>query len=309
MWSCNEAMHLTKIKISKVLQFHMRFFNLIGFCCLSIDENFNRNTTKERCLMLWSCCLMIVFNIVAFVALLSSDAFLFTDDSFGYFNDILKVVFANIAVTVSFMETLLKRSEAFKFWQKYNFLQNNSQQIEKKFTLQNDIRKHLRFLLIFYSIVIIESAMMSWFILFQDMTRHLVLFWSIFTPFIFIVHMRNMQFVFYIELIRLELVKLKQDLELLVDYSRFAAYGCAFKGFENFLRQKVVEKQRYYQLIYEMLEHFQNAFGFSIVAVLLMIYVRLLVDSYFGYYTIYRGSSRIGGLLSIMFGISLFSIL
>ena len=291
-------MNLMKTEISKVLKIHMRFFKAFGFCCLSYDDNFKRNATKECYLTLWTCLLMLMFNVMAFVALLSDDAFLFTDDNFGYFNDIIKVVFANIAVTVSCMESLLKRSESFEFWKKYKFLQNASHYIERNIVCLDDIREHCRFLIIFYTVVVLESATILFFIAFQEMTRHLVLFWSVFTPFIFAVHMRNMQFIFYIELIRLELLKLKQDLELLADYSRFAAYGCAFKGFENFLRQKVLEKQRHYQLIYEMFEHFQNAFGFSIITVLLMIYVRVLVDSYFGYYTFYRGPYRSGGLLS-----------
>ncbi|XP_065365274.1 gustatory receptor 8a-like [Calliphora vicina] len=125
------------------------------------------------------------------------------------------------------------------------------------------------------------------FIVYQDKSRHLILSWSIFSPLLYVVYMRNMQFIFHIELIRLELVKLQQDLNLMVDYSRFVAYGCGFKGFEEFLRKKLVDKQKTYQMIYEMFEQFQNSFGLSIIAVLSMIFVRILVDSYFAYYSYY----------------------
>ncbi|XP_061389572.1 gustatory receptor 8a-like, partial [Musca vetustissima] len=96
-----------------------------------------------------------------------------------------------------------------------------------------------------------------------------------------------MQFIFHIELIRQELQRIQDDLSLLVDYSRYQAYGVGFRSFEKFLRCKIAQKQQHFQLIYEMYSNFQNSFGFSIVAVLLMVYVRVLIDSYFSYYNIY----------------------
>ncbi|XP_061395345.1 gustatory receptor 8a [Musca vetustissima] len=247
---------------------------------------------------------MIVFNIISYVALFGNDDFLFNGDKFGYFNDSLKIIFGDMAVTCSYLEAIIKRVSVHRFWAIYKQLQQNHPNIggghnaNREFWLQ-EIRKNRRFLITFYIVAIIEIGVMLIFFGLQNMTRHLILFWSVFVPFIFIVHLRNMQFIFYIELIRQELVKLQQDLSLMVDYSRFQAYGVGFRGFECFLRTKIAEKQRTYQLIYDMYEHFQNSFGFSIIAVLLMIYVRVLVDSYFGYYTVYRGWNPIELVLLI----------
>lgn len=239
---------------------------------------------------------------MAFVALTSDDAYLFNNDKFGYFNDILKVVFADIAVTVSYLEAIFKRSNLKKFWIIYDFLHNKSNN-EMNFVSLQEIWENCRYLGIFYAAIILEIIVMILFVKFNTMTRHLVLFWSVFTPFIYAVHLRNMQFIFYIEILRLELVKLQLDLNLMVDYTRFEACGCSFKGFEDFLRKKLLEKQKHYQKIYEMFEYFQNGFGFSIIAVTLMVYVRVLVDAYFGYYILYRNWNKFGMFtLLILFG-------
>ncbi|KAM7349521.1 gustatory receptor 8a-like [Cochliomyia hominivorax] len=282
--------------ISRILRIHMRIFNAIGYCNLSLNNNFKRSPLTERWLILKTFFLLIAFNTVAFVALTSDDAYLFTSDRFGYFNDILKVVFADIAVTISYIESIFRRVDYYKFWKIYDYLQGRTceREMEKGNTITfNDLKKHRRFLFIFYTDILLETIVLIIFINFHTMTRHLILFWSVFTPFIYAVHLRNMQFIFYIEILRLELVKLQQDLGLMVEYSRFVSYGCGFKGFEEFLRKKLLDKQKHYQLIYEMFEHFQNAFGFSIIAVLLMVYVRVLVDAYFGYYTVYRDWNKV----------------
>lgn len=282
-----------KAQMSRLLNAHIKVFKFVGYCTLSYDENFKRSTNVERFLILYSTFLLIAFNVITLIALTSNDAFLFTEDTFGYFNDILKVVFADIAVTIAYLEAIFRRTALYEFWKIYYRLQKQTaREIPSKYL--KEIWQNRRFLGIFYSFILLESVLMVLFVVYQTMTRHLVLFWSIFTPFIYAVHLRNIQFIFYIELLRTELVKLKQDLSLMVDYSRIVAYGCGFKGFEEFLRSKLVEKQKNYQMIYEMYEQFQNSFGISIVFVLLMIYVRVLVDAYFGYYTVYRGWNKVG---------------
>lgn len=281
--------------ISKILRVHMKIFKIFGFCNLSLHDNFQRNQLEERWLICWSFLLIIGFNIITLLTLISDDDFLFLNDTFGYFNDVLKMVFADIAVTVSYLETVCRRLEFYKFWKVYNCLQkrSNNEKNVRKLT-SNELWENRRFLAIFYGNCFVECIIMILFVFFQPMTRHLVLFSIVFTPFVYFVHLRNMQFIFYIEILRIELEKLQQDLGLMVDYSRFAAYGCGFRRFEEFLRKQLVDKQTHYQMIYEMFEHFQNGFGYSIITVMLMNYVNVLVDAYFGYYTIYRDWNKTG---------------
>lgn len=275
--------------VSPILRWHMKIFRVFGYCTLPL----NGNIKVGRWLTVWSLLLTIQFNVMTYIAIFKKDSFLFTSDKFGYFNDILKFVFSDIAVTSSYILSIWNRTYLHEFWKCYGNLQKKCK-IEPKFTWREDIWQNRRFLLTFYVVVICESLVMIIFIRFQLATRSFIMFWAFFTPFIYAVHLRNMQFVCYIEVIRLELIKVKQDLQLLVDYSRFQAYGTGFKGFEQFLRIKILEKQKNYQTIYEMYDYFQRSFGFSIITVLVMIYVRILVDSYFGYYTIYRGWNKIG---------------
>lgn len=279
--------------IPKILRIHMRVFQIVGYCGLSLNDDFKRRVVIENWLTLWSCLLLVGFNIATLVTLKNDDEFLFTNDEFGYFNDILKVVFADIAVTIAYLESILRRSEFRKFWTIYGCLQSQSNDERNNISV-NELWENRCFLGIFYTFITLEFLVMILFVILQPMSRHLFLFNVVFTPFVCAVHLRNMQFIFYIEILRLELVKLQQDLNLMVDYTRFVAYGCGFKGFENFLRKKLLEMQKHYQMIYEMFENFQNGFGFSITAVILMIYVRVLVDAYFSYYTFYRDWNKTG---------------
>lgn len=287
------------LRMSKILLEHFHVFTIIGYCTITLNNNIKHNSKIERFLLLWSWLLLVCFNILTLVAIFSREEFLFRGDTFGYFNDVLKVVFADIAVTCSYLEAIFKRNSLKEFWKIYNCLQKKSSADETKFCGLKSLWQNGRFLVIFYSIIVFESAMMFIFIVYQVKSRHLILFWSLFSPLTYVVYMRNMQFIFHIELIRLELVKLQQDLNLMVDYSRFVAYGCGFKGFEEFLRKKLVDKQKTYQMIYEMFEQFQNGFGISIIAVLSMIYVRILVDSYFAYYSYYSNWHKYGMYLYI----------
>uniref|UniRef100_A0A1I8NXI6 Gustatory receptor n=1 Tax=Stomoxys calcitrans TaxID=35570 RepID=A0A1I8NXI6_STOCA len=267
-------------QVSSFLHWHLKIFKALGFCFENIGSD---NVNRKRWSFLWPCFLMIAFNVVVLMSLCNSEVVFFANDSFGFFNDVLKVVAADIAVTISYMESILKRSSCHKFWSIYCKLQEQKWEWTN---WQEELRENCRFAIMFYTFIICEALVL----LILAIAYPFQLFWSIYFPFIIVIHLRNMQVIFHVELIRLELLKLRDDLIRMADYSKFLAQGKGFRGLENFFHFKIVEKQRNYQMIYEMYEHFQNTFGFSICAVLLMIYVRILVDSYFGYYNVYHGS-------------------
>jgi len=109
--------------------------------------------------------------------------------------------------------------------------------------------------------------------------------------------MRNIQFVLHLELLREQLTALERELGLLAEYSRFASEtGRSFPGFESFLRRRLLHKQRLYSDVYDMLKCFLGAFNFSILAVLLTINIRIAVDCYFMYYSMYNNVVNIGKL-------------
>lgn len=280
-----------KVQLSPLLRWHIRLFQIFGFYTMSFNENPQKALITEQCLRLWSLLLLVAFNSVAAIALFTNNNILYNDDKFGFFNDVLKFAFGDLAITTIYLESIFKQNDAHQFWLVYTKLQNRQfgNQCWQRCTWQRDFQKHMRFLISFYGVLFLEILFMIIFIIFQHKNRQLVLLWCTYGPFIYTVHLCNLKFIFQIELIRLELLKLQQDLQLLVDCTQQKIFDHAFWNFEEHLRSKLLEKQYMYQQIYEMYEYFQNSCSLSIVAVLLVIYVRILVDTYFAYYSHYIG--------------------
>lgn len=283
-------------KISPLLKCHIHIFRLFGLCTLTFGRNpIEESFRRQRWLRLWSLFLLVTFNIVTMAVLFINDSILFSGDKFGFFNDVLIFVFSDVALTSSFLEAVFKRQSHYEFWRLYSELQDPPQENNSTQLLWlKEIRKNLRFVVMFYTFLISEIFVIGAFLLLENLLPNTIYFWLTCWPYLMVVHLRNMQFIFYIELIRQQLQRLRNDLHLMVEYSRFHAYGTGFRGFEEFLRCRIVEKQRVYQRIYEMYDHFQNSFGVSIVAVLLVIYIRIVVDCYFCYFNVYRDRLQMG---------------
>ncbi|ALC49189.1 Gr8a, partial [Drosophila busckii] len=124
----------------------------------------------------------------------------------------------------------------------------------------------------------------------QQLTRQLFLFWCTFQPFVFLAHLRNTQFVLHLELLRQQLLQLERELALLAEYSNFAQ---RFDGFECYMRRRLRQQQLNYARIYDMCVCFSSCFSYSVLTVLLMIFIRIAVDCYFMYYTIYNNIDNI----------------
>ncbi|XP_034483279.1 gustatory receptor 8a [Drosophila innubila] len=267
--------------IGQVLQYHLRFYQLLGLhgVPLSGDGQFS---CKAIILRIWAGCLLSSLTWVAFMCVTSEDECLYEGDDFGRFNDGLKFGFAEVAVLSIYSETIWNRHPLARFWQLYAALAPRPAA-----TVRLQLLQHWRFLITIYGTVFLESLMIS--VLFsQQMDQHIVLFWSTFQPFVYVVHLRNTQFVLHLELLRQQLFQLEHELALLVEYSAFASGAASFFGYEEYMRRRVRQKQRIYQGIYELYTCFIQAFSYSVLTVLLMIYVRIAVDCYFMYYTIYN---------------------
>ncbi|XP_054728918.1 gustatory receptor 8a-like [Anastrepha obliqua] len=289
------------IQVPAVVRFHIRLFQVIGCFDASLHAQPKMQKLAEHRLVAWTNLLLLIFSLTTVNTFSRPGAFLFTDNRFGYFNDALKVGIAQITVFIIYMETVMGRCALRTFWQRYTIL--NRVKAEK---YQNNtshwraqLHTHRRFLYIFYGIIAFDVSMEVIFLAKQALDSQVIRFWVMFTPFIYMVHLRNMQIIFHIEIIRHELEKLRKDIGLLSDYTSFARRVAPFAGFENFVRQKLAEKQLIFQRIYEMLDYFQNAFGMSTIAVILMIYVRVVVDGYFTFYLIPDGWDIIENLLML----------
>ncbi|XP_011185251.1 gustatory receptor 8a [Zeugodacus cucurbitae] len=287
------------IQVPFVVRLHIRFFQLIGCFDVSLHVQSKAQRINEQRLVAWTVLLLLAFSITTVNTFVRPNEFLFTGNRFGYFNDVLKVCIAQLTVLVIYLETVLGRCALRSFWQRYALL---NQRTADKFKGDNNnwrtqLGTYRRFLCIFYGLTLIDATIEVLFHSMRPADRNLCLFWSMFIPFIYMAHWRNMQIILHIEIIRHELEKLRHDIGLLAEYTNFARRVVPFAGFEKFVRQKLAEKQLVYQRIYEMLYYFQRAFSMSTMAVLLMLYVRVVVDAYFMFFNQYVGWQFMENLL------------
>lgn len=287
---------MSRRQLGPVLHYHLRFYQLLGMHNLPLTEE--RGTwhlwhrVEAKILPYWSVCLVSIFTVLVLFCMTSEDEYLYRGDRFGYFNDGLKYTFAEVAVLTIFVEGLRQRKHLAHFWQLYQALSP----VPAVGTVRRQLMQHFRFLVSFYGITSLEIVIICVLRCVQIMSRHVMLFWLTFQPFAFAVHLRNLQFQLHLELIRQQLVQLEREVSLLSDYSAFASNAASFKGFENYLRRRVRQKQLFYARIYELYTSFTRSFGYSVLTVLLMIYVRVAVDCYFMYYTIYSNINNVGKL-------------
>lgn len=285
---------MSRRQLGPVLHYHLRFYQLLGMHNLPLTEEKGMwqlwHRVEGKILPCWSVCLVSTFTVLLLFCMTSDDEYLYRGDRFGYFNDGLKYAFAEVAVLTIYVEGLSQREHLARFWQLYQALSP----MPAIGTVRRQLIKHFRFLISFYGITSLEIAIICLLFRVQIMSRHVMLFWITFQPFVFAVHLRNLQFQLHLELIRQQLVQLEREVSLLSDYSAFASNAASFKGFENYLRRRVRQNQLIYTRIYKLCTCFTQSFSYSVLTVLLMIYVRVAVDCYFMYYTIYTNIDNVG---------------
>lgn len=283
--------------IDQVLRFHLRCYQLIGMHGLPLSSDVYPRQ-KSKLLNLWAGCLLTGFSGVVYMCLTSDDDFLYQGDNFSYFNDAMKFGFAEMAILSIYWETLSsQRVHLACFWQLYEALAATFKATPSVRTLRQQLLQHWRFLLIFYGTLLLELALLCVYVLMQEISRHLLLFWITFQPFVLVVHLRNTQFVLHLDLLRQELLQLECELILLVEYSGFAKDSASFAGFDEYLRRRVREKQMIYERINEQCTCFTRGFSYSVLTVLLMIYIRITVDCYFFLYTTFNNIINLGKYL------------
>ncbi|EDW08053.1 gustatory receptor 8a isoform X1 [Drosophila mojavensis] len=274
-------------RIDQVLHFSLRCYQLMGMHGLPLPCDAHPRR-KARLLHVWTGCLLMGFSGVAYMCLTSDDEFLYKGDDFSCFNDAMKFGFAEMAILGIYWETLSsQRAYLGRFWQLYEALAatQTATTTPSGLTLRQQLVQHWRFLAIFYGTFLLELALLCVYVALQEGSRHLVLFWITFQPFILVVHLRNTQFVLHMDLLRQKLLQLECELILLVEYSSFANSSASFFGFNEYLRRRVREMQMIYARIHELCTCYRRGFSYSMLTVLLMIYIRITVDCYFFLYT------------------------
>ncbi|KAH8344867.1 hypothetical protein KR067_009665 [Drosophila pandora] len=281
----------------QVLHFHLRLFQCLGFHGLPLPGDGDPAGWRRR-VRAWGLFLLLALSGLVLVCLFSDEEFLYQGDMFGLVNDALKYIFAELAVLAIYLETLTSQRDLANFW--YLHFRLSSRMMEAG-SLRREFRQYRRFIITMYGLILCELVLfvVLWWI--QPISNHLLLFWTTYEPLVVLTYLRNIQFILHMELLRQQLAQLEQELRLLAEYSRFACSGTgrSFPGFETFLQRRLLQKQRVYNGVWEMYRSFQGAFSYSILTVLLSINIRIAVDCYFMYYTIYNNVSNIDYLLII----------
>ncbi|XP_017055498.1 gustatory receptor 8a [Drosophila ficusphila] len=271
-------------RLDRVLQFHLRLYQWLGLHGLPLPGDANPARIRKQ-LIAWAIFLLTALSGLIVTCLFSDEEFLYRGDTFGGVNDGLKYVFAQLAVVAIYVETIGSQRQLANFWWLHSQLSHKVGAM----SLRREMQQYRHYLISLYGMILCELLFHLGLWLYQSMTRHIFLFWVTYEPLVCLTYMRNVQFVLHMELLREQLAALERELGLLAEYSRFASEtGRSFSGFETFLRRRLLQKQRLYSEIYDMFTCFQEAFKFSILAVLLTINIRIAVDCYFMYYTIYN---------------------
>ncbi|XP_016937252.2 gustatory receptor 8a [Drosophila suzukii] len=272
-------------RLGRVLEFHLRLYQVLGFHGLPLPGDGSPARTRRQ-LMAWSLFLLISLSGLIITCLTSGEEFLYRGDMFGCVNDALKYVFAELAVAAIYLETLSSQRHLANFWWLHAKL--GGRRVGAA-SLRSEFQQYRRYLVSLYGMMCSELLLHLGLWQVQPLTNHMFLFWSSYEPLVCLTYMRNIQFVLHLELLREQLTALERELGLLAEYSRFASEtGRSFPGFESFLRRRLLHKQRLYSDVYDMLKCFLGAFNFSILAVLLTINIRIAVDCYFMYYSMYN---------------------
>ncbi|KAH8356634.1 hypothetical protein KR084_010982 [Drosophila pseudotakahashii] len=277
-------------RLGRVLRFHLRLYQVLGFHGLPLPGDGSPARVRRQ-LMAWSLFLLVSLSGLIIMCLTSGEEFLYRGDAFGCVNDALKYIFAQLAVVAIYLETLSSQRHLANFWWLHSKL--GAQRVGAV-SLRSEFQQHRRYLVSLYAMMCAELLLHLGMWQVQPLSNHMFLFWSTYEPLVCLTYMRNIQFVMHLELVREQLTALERELGLLAEYSRFASEtGRSFPGFESFLRRRLRQKQLIYSDVYDMLKCFLGAFNFSILAVLLTINIRIAVDCYFMYYSIYNNVANI----------------
>ncbi|XP_055842745.1 gustatory receptor 8a [Episyrphus balteatus] len=271
-----------KDKIGSVLLWVIYIFRIFGFCPISIHQNPQKNSLKAKFILLWSFIVLAAYNTLILTVYTNYSIFLYIEERFALFNDTLKVTVTCISFNVSAIQSLTSRMHERNFWKFYIKLRSFRRPLVENMTFWEQLGEHWSFIWKFGGLLVINIVFhVSYALLYTTMPYQLQMFWIMYTPFTIVIGIRNAQYILYMNLIRLEVKSLNKDLDTLVEFTNMHFSYETFPHFEEFVRRRLVEKQRIYQLIFEMNECFQKACNWSMVFHLLRGYTRMLVDGYY----------------------------
>lgn len=275
-------------EISPILRWHFNMFRAFGNAPISFRTNHKAAILEESLWILYNVVTLTLFTALTIVVFSHSEVFLYTKDGFGYFVDSIKLIVTFITLSITLSETILQRRKLKQFWIIFAALAKCRHM--HRAPLWHQIREYRFFLLWLYGLTLLCWILEGIFGLtvIKSPTNLIYWFWLMFLPYVYALRYRDLNFVFYIELIRKELKQLEKELGLLVAYTEFGQNCRAFDRFNEFIRENLLQKQKIYMQIYDMVECFKKSSGCSLMAGYLKCYIRIVVDCYWVFWSIYQ---------------------
>lgn len=283
----------------------LRLGQLFGLCAVPLrrqrdlatvnqrPQHFSMWQLKSRFLLLWHCLHLIFFFLVHLWTSVNHDSILYNSDSFGKFNDLLKLIATIISHFVILAETILCRRHMQKFLLAYTELHykwRGSDGGRAGFGIYRIYS--CRSSLLIFVVILVDVAYI------QEISKNRT--WlTFFIPFIpsgLICNLRSVQIMFFMEMLRIEVEHLNRNVERLVSFTE-RNYRVKFQKRDQFERKICAELQvfmEYYQNIYEMSTLLKKAVGLSMTCNYVKDYIMILSECYWSYWMVYNGENITG---------------
>ncbi|XP_011185249.1 gustatory receptor 8a [Zeugodacus cucurbitae] len=296
----------------------LRLHQLFGMCAVPLGRQCDLATVnqrpqsagiwQQRFLLLWHCLHFILFFLVHLWTSVNHDSILYNSDSFGKFNDLLKLIGTIISHFVILTETIIRRRAMEKFLTVYTQLHykwHGAVGVRAEFQLYRKF--FCRSSIFIFVVILIDVAYL------REISRNRK-WMTFFIPFIpsgLICNLRSVQIMLFMEMLRTEVVHLNGNIERLVLFSE-RNYRVKFQKRDQFERKICAELQTFmecYQEIYEMFTLLKKAVGMSMTCNYVKDYVMILSECYWSYWMVYNGEHITEYLLIVPTAVSIFLLL
>ncbi|XP_019891313.1 gustatory receptor 8a-like isoform X6 [Musca domestica] len=202
-------------------------------------------------------------------------------DNFGKFYDILKFVVLFAVHLLTLLETIITGQHVCEFFHLYYKL--NKSWFKSSRPLETIRRTYWKlFCYLGFSLVLTVAIEINYLVQIRK-KRDWLVFFSSYTPSIFVCRCRIPQLVMYLELIRMKLLQLNQKIQQYANGTK----KVQLKFFENFIYNDLTQWAKVYEDIYETSVLVSRSMPVSILAIFVATYVKILSDCYWSYWVIY----------------------
>lgn len=276
---------MAALQFQMIFYLHMCYFQLWGICPIPIENGTNRR--RQIILQIISTVYITFFIINVCIVSTYYMSIFYTDDLFGFINDIFKYIGVTISCFFILVESYWKRQHQRKFWEQMFAINNNYYgQVYGLPRTPTRLAMHRQYWILFYGfhglILFTEYTLSP--ITFSD--KQSFNFWAVYFVLCMLCRMRHLQFILYVDTLDTQIQRLQLELTKIVDSTETKL--TVNHRMQEYVSRQLRWAQRYYGIVYEMSMNVNEAFGWSQLANFLHSFVQLLCDLYWVYWRYYN---------------------